>query len=114
MAHLPEGALHAIEDAVRAVVAHDEQRLREIAADAGDLYVWARRYGSYDSVELVMPPGSVETWPLDVCDVDDGSKHIIVDMWTEQEGRSDLSLELALRQAAPGGWETRVLNLHVL
>ena len=99
--------------AVRAVVGHDQERLAEIAADAGDLYVWTRREGSHD-VELVMPRGSVEEWPLDVCDVDDGSKHIVVDMWTEKEGRSDLSLELELRQAATGVWETRVLDLHVL
>jgi hypothetical protein len=31
-----------------------------------------------------------------------------------QEGRSDLSLELELREAEPGAWETRVLDLHVL
>ena len=114
MAPLPNAALHVVEDAVRAVVVHDQERLREIAAEVGDLYVWTRGYGSYGTVDLVMPPGSVDEWPLDVCDVDDGSKHIIVDMWTEQEGRSDLSLELGLRQAAPGVWETRVLDLHVL
>jgi hypothetical protein len=87
MAHLPDAALHAVEDAVRAVVGHDQERPAEIAAHAGDLYVWTRREASHD-VELVMPPGSVDEWPLDVCDVDDGSKHIVVDMWTEKEGRS--------------------------
>ena len=85
-----------------------------IAAEVGDLYVWTRQYGSHGAVDLVMPPGSVDEWPLDICDVNDGSKHVIVDMWTEQEGRSDLSLELALCEAATDAWETRVLNLHVL
>ena len=114
MAQLPTAALHAIEEAVRAVVRHDHERLRVIAAEVGDLYVWTRQYGSHGTVDLVMPPGSVDEWPLDICDVNDGSKHVIVDMWTEQEGRSDLSLELELREAATGVWETRVLDLHVL
>ena len=114
MAQLPTAALHAIEEAVRAVVGHDRERLRVIAADVGDLYVWTRQHGSHDTVDLVMPPGSVDEWPLDICDVNDGSKHVIVDMWTEQEGRSDLSLELELREAPTDVWETRVLDLHVL
>jgi hypothetical protein len=114
MAQLPTAALHAIEDAVRAVVGHDHERLRVIAAEVGDLYVWTRQYGSHGTVDLAMPPGSVDEWPLDVCDAHDGSKHVVVDMWTEQEGRSDLSLELELREADPDVWETQVLDLHVL
>jgi hypothetical protein len=114
MAQLPTAALRAIEEAVRAVVGHDHERLRVIAADVGDLYVWTREYGSHGTVDLVMPPGSVDEWLLDICDVKDGSKQVIVDMWTDQEGRSDLSLELELREAATDVWEARVLNLHVL
>ena len=113
MAQLPTAALHAIEEAVRAVVGHDHERLRVIAPKVGDLYVWTREYGSH-GVDLVMPPGSVDEWPLDICDASDGSKHVIVDMWTAQEGRSDLSLELELNEAATGVWETQVLDLHVL
>ena len=114
MAQLPTEALHAIEEAVRAVVGHDDERLRVIAAEVGDLYIRTRQYGSHGTVDLAMPPGSVDEWPLDICDVTDGSKHVIVDMWTEQDGRSDLSLELELREAATGVVETRVLDLHVL
>jgi hypothetical protein len=114
MARPPRAALHAIEDAVRAVVAHDDERLGVIAADVGDLYVWTREYGSRGTVDLVMPPGSVEEWAVDFRDVADGSKHVVVDMWTRQEGRSDLSLELELRETAPGAWEARLLDLHVL
>jgi hypothetical protein len=114
MAQLPTAAQQAIEEAVRAVVGHDHERLRVIAAEGGDLYVWTRQYGSHGTVDLVMPPGSVDEWPLDICDVNDGSKHVIVDMWTDQEGRSDLSLELELRETAAGVWATRVLDLHVL
>src|SRR3954454_15233532 len=114
MAPLPNAALHLIEDAVRAGVKHDQERLRRSRRKSEISTSGRAQYRSHGTVDLVMPPGSVDEWPLDVYDVDAGSKHIIVDMWTEQEGRSDLSLELALRQAATGVWETRVLDLHVL
>lgn len=43
----------------------------------------------------------------------DGRKHVAVEMWTKQEGRSDLTLELHLREVAPDAWEPRILDLHV-
>ena len=85
-----------------------------IAPDAGDLYRWTRDYGTHDRVDLVVPPGSVKDWRLDATNVDDGSKHVVVEMWTRQEGRSDLSLELELREDEAGRWQPHVLDLHVL
>lgn len=61
MAELSPAALRAVEDAVRAVVAHDDERLRGIAPDVGDLYVWTRDHGTFGNVELVLPPGACAT-----------------------------------------------------
>jgi len=114
MAELSPAALRAVEDAVRAVVAHDDERLRAIAPDVGDLYTWTRDYGTYGDVDLVIPPGAPAEWRIDTVDVVDGSKSVDVEMWTKQEGRSDLTLELELREVAPDEWEPRILNLHVM
>ena len=40
--------------------------------------------------------------------------HVVVDLWTADEGRSDLSLELELIDRYGGAFETRILDLHVL
>ncbi len=40
--------------------------------------------------------------------------HVVVDLWTAEEGRSDLSLELELVDRYEGAFETRILDLHVL
>ena len=61
-----------------------------------------------------MPPGAPTEWRLDATDVQDGSKHVAVEMWTREEGRSDLTLELELRAVEPDRWQVRVLDLHVL
>ena len=113
-AELTPAAMRAVEDAVRAVVTHDDDRLRVIAPDVGDLFVWTRDYGTHGDVELVLPPGPSAEWSIDAIDMVDGGKHVEVDMWTKQEGRSDLTLELHLHEVAPGEWEPRILNLHVL
>ena len=55
-------ALLAVEEAIRAVVDHDDDRLALLAPDADDLYVWTRDYGSHGVVDLVVPPGTAEDW----------------------------------------------------
>ena len=78
---------------MRAVVGRDHERLRVIAPDVGDLYMWTRDYGTYGDVELVMPPGPPAEWSIETVDVVDGNKSVDVEMWTKQEGRSDLALQ---------------------
>jgi hypothetical protein len=54
-------------------------------------------------------------WSMDIAPMDEvGAFHVIVDLWTEEEGRSDLSLELAARDRYNGAYEVEVLDLHVL
>jgi len=40
--------------------------------------------------------------------------HVVAALWTEEEGRSDLSLELRLTDLYGGAYDTEVLDLHVL
>jgi hypothetical protein len=66
--------------------------------------------------ELVPP---AEGWwqTVDVTPVRDVERpefHIAAPLWTREEGRSDLTLELRLLEARGGSYETQVLDLHVL
>lgn len=114
MPQLPARALDAVEETVRAVVAHDDERLSVLAPDAGDLYLWTRNYGAHGTVDLVIPPGPPAEWRIQATDMIGDGKHVAVGMWTKQEGRSDLTLELELREAHPDQWKARILGLHVL
>jgi hypothetical protein len=110
----PTSAVDAVEEAVRAVVAHDDQRLLVLAPDTGDLYHWTRDYGAHGTVELVIPPGPAAEWEIQATDMADGGKHVAAVMWTKQEGHSDLTLELELREAHPDRWNAQILGLHLL
>ena len=44
----------------------------------------------------------------------EGSLYVAAPMWTEEEGRSDLTLELRLTPIAPSAYEVAVEDLHVL
>jgi len=114
MADLPPAALAAIEEAVRAVAAADEQRLATLGADASELYTWTREYGAHGTVHVVVPPGGPNEWQIDAVDVVDGTKHVAIEMWTREEGRSDLTLEVELRETGSDEWHVRILDLHVL
>lgn len=109
----PADALRAVEETVRAVVDRDHDHLVVVAPDADDLYLWTRDYGQYGSVELVMPPGPPQEWDICWTDMSDGGSHVAVGMWTRQEGRSDLTLELHLH-SVDGQWRSRFLDLRVL
>jgi hypothetical protein len=43
-----------------------------------------------------------------------GTFHAAVPLWTVEEGRSDLTLELRLREVSEGVFYPEVLNIHVL
>ncbi|WP_132649815.1 DUF7668 domain-containing protein [Rubrivivax gelatinosus] len=57
----------------------------------------------YDLADFVAVEGAVApTWS------------VVVPLFTAEEGRSDLSLELTMVEKAPGEWEAEVDDLHVL
>lgn len=43
-----------------------------------------------------------------------GELFIAAPLWTSEEGRSDLTLELILRDIANGAYEVQIQDLHVL
>jgi len=115
MPELSAAQLDAVADAVRAVVTRDAKRLATIARRPDDLYLWTHGYGRHGSVDLVMPPGPPSQWQVESTDVaGKRGMHVVVPMWTRQEGRSDLSLELELHDAGSGEWAAAILDLHVL
>ena len=102
---------------VRALVDHDEAVLRNSGAydDGGDPYMFTRDWPLWDHVDLIMPPGEPRTWEMGV--YRDGSTlpaAITFDMFTAQEDRSDLTLEVHLVAGADGDLIVRFGGLHVL
>jgi hypothetical protein len=62
-------------------------------------------------------PDPVEWWPLVVVTpvtVERGKLHVAAPLWTAEEGRSDLTLELWLTEFAPELYRPTLLTIHVL
>jgi hypothetical protein len=101
---------------VRALIDHDEDVLRNAGAydDGGDPYMFTRDWRLWDQVDLVMRPGEPRTWQMGV--YRDGNTlpaAIDFDMFTAQEGRSDLTLEVDLVAGADDASMVRFGGLHV-
>ena len=113
---LTKEQLAAVVDAVEAVVERDPTRLVQLVGDADALYTWTRDYGEWEHVDLVTPPGSPQRWELNATEisVSPAQVHVVIPMWTRQEGRSDLSLEVSLHQDGRGTWRAHGADLHVL
>jgi hypothetical protein len=108
--------LSAVADFVRALVEHDDDYLQAGGAfDHGDPYEWTRNYGRWGDVDLVMPPGDPQTWISYATRSDEDTKASVgVAMWTMEEGRSDLTLELDLESRSDGAIDARFRGLHVM
>lgn len=79
---------------------------------ASDLQNAVQTYG-----RTLVPLPVEELEDLDVVEVKDAevpTYNVVVDLWTEQEGHSDLSLELLLTDRYGGAYDVEILNLHVL
>jgi hypothetical protein len=113
---LTDAELAAVVRVVRAFVDHDEVVLRDVGAYAhGDPYEETRHWRLWDHVDLVMPPGDPRTWTMLVLRGPDTPWiSLDVEMWTEQEGRSELTLVMEMRVDADDGPMTTVAYLHVL
>jgi hypothetical protein len=63
----------------------------------------------------VIPPGDPRTWIRYAGRAYDGRGAAVgVEMWTKQEGRSDLTLELELESRLDGTIDVRFIELHVM
>lgn len=83
-------------DFIRALVDRDEAALVAAGAreDGRDPYVWTAPYGRWEHVDLEIPPGEPKRWSGHVVRLAATAVAVVVDLWTAQEGPSDLSLEL--------------------
>ena len=112
--------MNAIEVAVRVIIdllvrgqyvtVEKVTRGRRLRADQISLAITS--YG-----RLLVPPGddwwpSVQVTPINVAD--HPAFHVAAPLWTREEGRSDLTLELELNEASPEIYESELLNIHVL
>jgi hypothetical protein len=107
---LPDDAMDALAECVRSVVA------RQHAAPGDDLFIRTRDYGEHSRVHLGLPPGPPRDWEVDAVCVHAGSQptyDVVVAMWTHEEGRSDLSLDVDLRLDGDR-WVAKPRQLHVL
>jgi hypothetical protein len=113
---LTDAELAAVVRVVRALVDHDVDSLREIGAydpPGADPYMYTRRWRLWDHVDLVMPPGDQKTWILGAVGERDPWLGVDVQMWTKQEGRSDLILQIDLKARSDGGPEVLFRGLRV-
>lgn len=112
--HLTRQQLEAVAEVTRALVDHDRSVLERIGSfeDDSDPYERTRDYGRWNTVQLIMPPGDPASWSIQADDSPTGMI-VAIEMWTREEGRSDLTLELEI---VDNRGETRVTfeNLHVM
>jgi hypothetical protein len=85
-----------------------------VRLSASQLRAAVREYGR----RIVVPPPEA-TPPLDVVEILPGrcarrSWSVDVDLWTVEEGRSDLTLEMTVREGNDGGYVIELDNVHVL
>ena len=79
---------------------------------AAEMAESVREYGG----RLVLPPDDVFD-NLDVVEVkgvQPGELSVNVSLWTAEEGRSDLTLELTLRESGKEIYDVEIDNIHVL
>ena len=89
-----------------------ERRSSGIRLSAGELRAAAAEYG-----RRIVPLPAEASQALDVVPVTDADPpawSVDVPLWTAEEGRSDLTLQLTVRAAPDGGYRVEVDDLHVL
>lgn len=115
---LTESQRAAVVDLVRAIAAHDRDALAAAGAfddPDGDPYRWTAPYGRWGRVDVVAPPGDPRHWAGAVIRGEAGEPlQVVIDLWTAQEGPSDLSLEVELDVGPDGTVSARFVGLHVL
>ena len=97
-----------VEKDYKSLVAHT----RGARIDEGQIELAIRRYGR----TLVMPPESAwaSTDIVEISGVDPHSWSVQFDLWTREEGRSDLTVELTLTENNQDLLDARLEDLRVL
>jgi hypothetical protein len=113
---VPDRFRPSISAVVDRLAAKDYEGLKRDGTDPypdADLSMWIRDYGGSGATIVSLPD---EAWDvataLELAD-QPGTWHVVVDLWTEEEGHSDLSME-ALVIETDDGPVVRVHDIHVL
>ena len=109
------GMREAVRRVVAALVRGDYGALESLSGGvrltAAEMARAVREYGR----TLVMPPE--EAFGLDVIEIEGARPRewrVSVDLWTVEEGQSDLTLELTLRESDKEIYDVEIDNIHVL
>jgi len=114
--HVPERFRPALAAVVARLAAGDYEGLKRDGIDPypdADLSYWIRDYGPAGATIVPLPE---EAWAsADAFEtVMPGEWAVVVDLWTREEGRSDLSMEATVTELPDGGVSVVVNNIHVL
>ena len=103
-----------IQEIVRAFVRHDYQLSQGVADVAPVPAETSERIKSYIQdygAQLIELPE--ETWASSICIWMGTRWDLLVDLWSDSEGRSDLVLRLRVFEGAEGGFHFSVYMVHV-
>jgi len=106
----------ALESIVERLAAGDLQGLKRDGIDHrpdADLSLWIRDYGPAGVTIAPLPEeawASADAFPIDGRP---GQWAVVVDLWTREEGKSDLSMEATVTES-PEGISVVIDDLHVL
>ena len=74
-----------------------------------------RAVSEYGRTLVRVPSEALEDFEIyQVQDAEPPTFELVVDLWTHEEGRSDLTLELTLVDRFDGAYDVSIQNLHVL
>jgi hypothetical protein len=68
----------------------------------------------YGNTLVPLPPEALDRVDVYPFNSDPTSCRAEVDLWTREEGRSDLTLEVMLESRDDGGYDVSVRNIHVM
>ena len=112
---VPERFREVLSTVVDRIAAGDFEGLKRDGIDQrpdADLSLWIRGYGETGATILPLPNEAwahAQAWQNDEA----GVWSVVIDLWTAEEGRSDLSLEATLIEA-PSELLVQIDDIHVL
>jgi hypothetical protein len=113
---VPERFRGVLGDVVRRVAEGDYVGLKRDGIDPypdADLSLWIREYGERGATVVRLPEEAWEHAEAYPADGVPGTWSVVVDLWTAEEGRSDLSMEATVREVGDRV-EVTIDGIHVL
>jgi hypothetical protein len=113
---VPERFRGVIADVVARVADGDYAGLKRDGIDPhpdADLSMWIREYGDRGATVVRLPEAAWEFAEAFPAEGVPGTWFVVVDLWTAEEGHSDLSMEATVREVGDGVVVT-IDDLHVL